>query len=82
MAKRIIPGLKNSQKIRVILNGVGIYMTIKDTDSVFATTQHREAVMSTLAVIAKEKVTGFGHRVKHYDSAMTANYIDCQVDLM
>lgn len=82
MAKRIIAGIKNSQKIRVILNGVGIYMTVKDTDTMFATIQHRSAVLATLAAMAKEKSTGFVQRVEHYDTTMTASYTDCQVDLL
>lgn len=80
--KQIVPGIKNSQKIRVILDGVGIYMTVKDTDHVFATTRHREAVMFTLHVIAKDKITGFAHRVTTYDAAMVAKTVDCQVDIL
>ena len=80
--KQIVKGIKNSQKIRVILDGVGIYMTVKDTDHVFATTRHREAVISALNVIAKDNVTGFGSRFTTYDHAMVAKTVDCQVDLL
>jgi len=80
--KAIVTGLKNSQKIRVIIDGVGIYMTVKDTDHIFATTKHREAVMFTLHLIAKEKITGMGHRTTHYDDHMNCAQVDVQVDLL
>ena len=80
--KAIVAGLKNSQKIRVILDGVGIYMTVKDTDHMFATTKHREAVMCTLHLLAKDKVTGMGHRTTHYDDNMKRFEVDVQVDLL
>ena len=80
--KAIVAGLKNSQKIRVIVDGVGIYMTVKDTDHMFATTKHREAVIFTLHLIAKDKVTGMGHRVTHYDDHMKSVQVDIQVDLL
>ena len=80
--KAIVNGFKNSQKIRVMLDGVGIYMTVKDTDHIFATTKHREVVMFTLHVMAKDKITGYGHRVTHYDDNMKKVSVDVQVDLL
>lgn len=79
--KQVVSGLNNSQKIRVIVDGVGLYMTVKDTDSAFATLHHREVVQSTLSVIAKEKIQGFAHRATHYGKD-GARLVDCQVDLV
>ena len=73
--KQLYPGIKNSQKIRVILNGVGIYTTVAGTQSIFATTDHRVAVDLALAEIAqmRGKINGYASRW---------NGIDFQVDLM
>ena len=73
--KQLYPGIRNSQKIRVILNGVGIYTTVAATQSIFATTNHRIAVEAALSTISRErgKICGYASRW---------NGIDFQVDLM
>jgi ABC-2 type transport system permease protein len=48
--KTLIHGLKNSQKIRAMLNGVGIYMTVGEIASKFATSAHCIAVWTVMAV--------------------------------
>ena len=63
--KSVIQGFKNSQKIRVIIDGVGIYMTVGETTSRFATTVHYQAVESTLHLMAREGCDGIGHRICH-----------------
>jgi hypothetical protein len=80
--KAIVNGFKNSQKIRVILDGVGIYMTVKDTDHIFATIKHREVVMCALHMMAKDKITGYVDRFIHYDDNMNKVDVDVQVDLL
>lgn len=72
--KRIYPPFKNSQKIRVILNGVGFYTTISETQSMFATTQHYQAVNHCLREISTQggHIKGIGTRY---------NQIDVQVDI-
>lgn len=66
--KALYPGIKNSQKIRVILNGVGFYTTVKDIDKI-CTTQHRMAVDYALVALSqsKGKSTGFGRRLGDVD---------------
>ena len=73
--KQLYPGINNSQKIRVILNGVGIYTTVAATQSIFATTDHRVAVEAGLLEIQKQKgkINGYASRW---------NGIDFQVDLI
>ena len=73
--KQLYPGINNSQKIRVILNGVGIYTTVAATQGIFATTHHRVAVEAGLLEISKQngKIVGYASRW---------NGIDFQVDLL
>ena len=80
--KSVILGFKNSQKIRVIIDGVGIYMTVGETTSRFATTAHYQAVETTLHLMARDKITGMGHRVGVYDFNMNKVNVDVQVDIL
>lgn len=80
--KQVISGLKNSQRIRVMLGDVGIYMTVGDTASAFATTKHQMAVQHTLHQMVSEGCGGMGHSVKIYDGGMTATTVQVQVDLL
>ena len=78
----VIKGLKNSQKIRVIVDGVGLYMTVGDTDSIFSTTSHRSAVQHTLHLMVEEKCGGISHTVTMYDHKLTRSSVTLQVDLV
>jgi hypothetical protein len=80
--KSVIQGFKNSQKIRVIIDGVGIYMTVGETTSRFATTVHYQAVESTLHLMAREGCDGIGHRIGVYDFNMHFVQVDVQVDIL
>jgi hypothetical protein len=81
--KQIIQGLNNNQRIRVILNGVGFYTTVKGANELPFSTQGM-AVISALMSLAygKEKSTGFGTRVSIYNHKMEREYFDVQVDLV
>ena len=79
--KQIIKGLDNSQKIRVIVNGVGFHTTVKGmTEMVF--TGQRVAVWCALERIAFEKIQGFASRTYHYNDQGERVYVDYQVDLV
>jgi len=79
--RAIVPGLKNSQKIRVIVNGVGFVTTVEGmTEMCF--TEQRAAVWNALEVIAREKIEGFGGQTRAYDYKMIAKTIDFQVNLL
>jgi hypothetical protein len=78
----VIKGFKNSQKIRVILEGVGFYMTVGEIEHRFISTNHRTVVAHTLDMMAKEKCGGIMHTVKGYDHKMTPISVLVQVDLM
>jgi hypothetical protein len=84
---QVIKGFNNSQKIRVIVEGVGIYMTVGEIVTRFATTPHYQAVEQTLHLMALhlkagEKCGGIGHRIRVYDYNMNPHSVDVQVDLL
>jgi hypothetical protein len=78
--KSIVPGLKNSQKIRVIVNGVNFVTTVEGMTQM-GNTEQRAAVWNALEVIAREKIQGFGGQTRAYDYKMIAKIVDFQVNL-
>ena len=79
--KQIIPGLKNSQRIRVILNGIGFYTTVQGvTEMVFS--EQRVIVYNALELIGREKIQGYGGQNRVYDSKMNVVTFDVQVNLL
>ena len=79
--KQIIPGLKNSQRIRVIVNGVGFYTTVQGvTEMVFS--EQRVIVYNALELIGREKIQGYGGQNRVYDSKMNVVTFDVQVNLL
>jgi len=79
--KQIIHGLNNSQRIRVIVNGVGFNTTVQDAVEMPFSDQ-RVAVWNALEVIGREKIQGFGGQTKVYDGKMKVINIDFQVNLL
>lgn len=73
--KRIYANIKNSQKIRVILNGVGVYTTVMQAQGIFSHTYHRVAVDVALTEIAQQRGKILGYATRW-------NGIDVQVDLL
>jgi len=85
--KRLIPYFNNSQKIRVIVDGVGLYMTVGQVETLFATTGHQVAAWRALEILGLDRlknpeVTGLGTSVKIYDNAIYSKTIPVQVDLL
>ena len=83
--KVMFPGIKNSQKIRVIVDTVGFYTTVAETASI-CTTKHFVAVEQALMAISKslgegKVITGFGTNVA-YAGAGEASSVAVQVDLV
>ena len=69
--KVLFDGLKNSQKIRVIINGVIVYTTIKGVlFDLFGNTEQRAAVCDALLQLSyfyrTEKSTGIGKYFRGY----------------
>jgi len=84
--KVMFPGVKNSQKIRVLVDGFGMYMRVQDVDSI-CTGKHRAAIYSALttlgsSIAAGNKITGFASGVSVYDDKMQDTRVDVQVDLV
>ena len=79
--KRIVEGLNNSQKIRVIVNGVGFNTTVDGTTEMCFVDQ-RVAIWQALEVIGREQIQGFGGQTKVYDHKMNAVTINYQVNLL
>lgn len=84
--KRIIEGLNNSQKIRVILNGIGFHTTVEGMTEMPFTTQ-RVAIWNALDYISREnrlgrKINGYGSSTTFYDSKMRPERFEFQVDLV
>lgn len=79
--RAIIPGLKNSQRIRVIVNGVGFHTTVQGvTEMVFS--EQRVIVYNALELIGREKIQGYGGQNRVYDSKMNVVTFDVQVNLL
>jgi hypothetical protein len=81
--RQVIKGFKNSQRIRVILDGIGFNSTVQDA------LEGPFTIQNTVIQIALEKLingspksTGFATRVTTYDSKMRAKDFDIQIDLI
>jgi hypothetical protein len=79
--KQIIQGLKNSQRIRVIVDGVGFITTVQDAIEMPFTDQ-RAAVWNALEVIGREKIQGYGGQSRVYDYKMIAKIVNFQINLL
>ena len=80
-AKRLIQGLNNSQKIRVIVDGVGFVTTVQDVESMPFVSQ-RIAVHSVLMSIGLEGLQGLATRQRVYTESQTHQEYQVQVDLI
>ena len=85
--KRLIPYFNNSQKIRVFVDGIGLYMTIGQLETMFATTNHRVATWTALETLGLDRmkdpnISGIGTSVKIYDNALQSKLMHVQLDLL
>lgn len=83
--KQLIVGLNNSQRIRVFLDGHGIYTTVKAALSgLFATTKSHEAVEYALREMGGLQPASKGERVQGFSTRVRTTYgsVDVQVDLI
>jgi hypothetical protein len=82
--KQIVSGMKNSQRIRVILNGVGFVTTVQDANNMPFTSQNTavNVALHRLVDATKTKATGIGTRVAVYDHKMARHDFDIQIDLI
>ena len=80
-AKRLIQGLNNNQKIRVIIDGVGFVTTVKDVDNMPFVSQ-RVAVHSVLMSIGTQGLQGLATTQRVYSERQTTEEYQVQVDLV
>jgi hypothetical protein len=80
-SKRLITGLKNSQSIRVIIQGVAVFMKVKDVPVSFAFPDQRSVVMLSLEHLGTQRLRSFGRTYQVYDDQMKMKTVDIQVDL-
>lgn len=80
---RLIDGFNNSQKIRVIVDGVGFYTTVGGTSDIM-TRRHRMAVQAALMNMHANGGTGFGFNYQYYEGTTdnNASTVSVQVDLV
>lgn len=84
--KVMYPGLSNNQKIRIMVDGFGMYMRVKDIQNICTMTQ-RTAVDSALLTLASSlvrgnKITGFASGIKVYNDKLVPTRVDVQIDLI
>jgi hypothetical protein len=77
--KQIIQGLNNSQRIRVILNGVGFVTTVQEAGNMPFVSQNTAVYV---ALNRMDKSTGIATTVTVYNHKMEREQFDVQVDLV
>jgi hypothetical protein len=80
--KQLIWGLNNSQKVRVILDGFGMYMTVKDLQDRFVFASQRVAVWQAIETCVRTNTKGLATSYTFYDEKMQSQRIQVQVDLI
>lgn len=81
--KQFVPGLNNTRRIRFLVNGVGMYCTVRDVFLNMATTQHATAVEEALKEIARIRSgPGAGDQSAMGILMTASNGVNVQVDLV
>jgi len=88
MRSRLVVGLKNSQKIRVIVNGVAFHTTVQGALEGMSFVDQRLAVSHVLTELGlgqfnhTDKPLGIGKPVRVYNHNNERVTVDVQVDLV
>jgi hypothetical protein len=77
----IIEGIKDSQKIRVIINGVGFYTTVKGVDDICFSTPRTLVYKALHEIAGSPKIKGFASRGTIVINGKPTE-VDYQVDLV
>lgn len=86
--KRFIDGLNNSQKIRVIVNGVGFYTTVRGAFDMVFSSQQKAVTMALLSVGLSQslpegkRMNGLARPYTVYGDNGEKVVVDVQVDLI
>ena len=79
--KQSVPGFKNSQRVRAIVNGVGYITTIQDLVAGPFTTQ-TTALLNVLHIIKTENCCGVGTTIRTFDHEMKEQSYQIQLDML
>jgi hypothetical protein len=79
--KQSVPGFKNSQRVRAIVNGVGYITTIQDLVAGPFTTQ-TTALLNVLHIIKTENCCGVGTTIRTFDHEMKEKSYEIQLDML
>ena len=79
--KQIVPGFKNKQRVRAIVNGVGYITTIQDLVGGPFSTQ-TTALLNVLHIIKNENCGGVGTTIRTFDHEMKEQSFQIQLDLI
>ena len=88
MRSRLVVGLKNSQKIRVIVNGVAFHTTVQGAMEGMSFVDQRLAVSHVLTELGlgqfnhTDKPTGIAKPVRVYNHKNERVTVDVQIDLV
>ena len=88
MRKRLVVGLKNSQKIRVVCNGVGFHTTVQGALEGMSFVDQRLAVSHVLTELGLGQLnvvdvpSGIAKPVRVYNHKNERVTVDVQVDLV
>lgn len=88
MRNRLVVGLKNSQKIRVICNGVAFHTTVQGALEGMSFVDQRLAVSHVLTELGLSQLnstnvpTGIGKPVRVYNHKNERVTVDVQIDLV
>jgi hypothetical protein len=77
--RQLVPGIKNSQKLRVVVDGVGLHMTVKDACLGFATHSHAVAVNDSLTALS---LYNYNNPVPATGHVGTWNGHNVQIDIL
>jgi hypothetical protein len=80
--RQVIKGFKNSQRIRVIIDGIGYNSTVQDSLDGPFTAQNTVIQVALEKMVKSPNTRGFATRVTTYDSKMRAKEFDIQIDLI
>jgi hypothetical protein len=79
--KQFVPGFKNKQRVRAIVNGVGYITTIQDLVAGPFTTQ-TTALLNVLHIIKTENCGGVGTTIRTFDHEMKEQSYQIQLDML
>jgi len=79
--KQMVPGFKNKQRVRAIVNGVGYITSIQDLVCGPFSTQ-TTALLNVLHIMKNENCDGVGTTIRTFDHEMKEHSFQIQLNLI